>query len=55
MFVFDTDHTTESPALDRLLREWWAKVWAWLRGQPLLEGQGQEQMDERDSSAGLIL
>ncbi len=43
----------ESPTLGQLIREWWAKLWAWLRGQPRREAQADEQ--DRDPPRSLIL
>ena len=43
----------ESPTLGQLIREWWAKLWAWLRRQPQSKIQGAEQ--DRDSPKSLIL
>jgi hypothetical protein len=45
----------EALTLDRLLRNWWAKLKAWLWRQPLAEAQADKDTNESDRSASLIL
>ena len=45
----------EALTLDRLLRDWWAKLKAWLRRQPRAEAQADNDTNEIDRSASLIL
>ena len=52
MFVLDVEQTDESPALDQILREWWANLKARLGGRT--EPQVQKNENERDERS-LIL
>jgi hypothetical protein len=45
----------EALTLDRLLRNWWAKLKAWLWRQPLAEAQADKDTNGSDRSASLIL
>lgn len=55
MLILDIEQSNEAPALDRLLRGWWAKLWAWLRHQPRLESQTDENRNKADHPGSLIL
>jgi hypothetical protein len=55
MLILNIEQSNEAPALDRLLRGWWAKLWAWLRHQPLLEARADEDRSQSDRSGSLIL
>ncbi len=55
MFILDTEQSNEAPALNQLLRGWWVKLWAWLRHQPQLEAQANEDRSKPDRSGSLIL
>jgi len=55
MLILDMEQTNESPTLDRLLRDWWAKLWAWLRRKPLPASQANNDGNNRDRSGSLIL
>lgn len=46
MFILDNQATTETLPLDRVLRGWWARMWAWLRPLPPEELLvGKEDLD----------
>lgn len=47
------EEKTESATLSQLIREWWTKLWTWLRGQPRSEAQADTQ--DQDPPKSLIL
>ena len=55
MLILDIEQSNEAPTLDRLLRDWWAKLWAWLRHQSPLEARADEDRSKADRSGSLIL
>lgn len=55
MLILDTEQTNEAPALDRLLRSWWARFQTWLRGDSPIEAQADNDTNEHDCSGSLIL
>jgi hypothetical protein len=55
MLILDVEQKTEAPTLDRLLRDWWTRLWAWLRREALVETRVEESADETDRSGSLIL
>jgi hypothetical protein len=55
MLILDMEQSNEAPALDRLVRGWWAKLWAWLRRQPPLEARADEDKSKPDRPGSLIL
>ncbi len=55
MFILDIQAMTETLPLDRVLRGWWARMWAWLRRLPPAEPPvGEDHQDGRPSES-LIL
>ena len=57
MLILDTEleSTSEFPAVRQLLREWAARLWAWLRRQPQPELDHEEPATGRESRPDLIL
>jgi hypothetical protein len=55
MLILDMEETNETSNLDRVLRDWWAKLKAWLLAQPLARDEKDEETDEQDLPASLIL
>ena len=55
MLILDMEQTNEAPSPDRILRDWWAKLKALLRHQELAEHEEEEETDELDLPASLIL
>ena len=57
MLILDTEleSAREFPAVRQLLREWAARLWAWLRRQPQPELDHEEPATGRESRPDLIL
>ena len=55
MLILDTEQKTETPTLSRILRDWWAKLKAWLRRQSLAEDTARDETDGPDHLSSLIL
>jgi hypothetical protein len=57
MLILDTEleNTSEFPAVRQLLREWAARLWAWLRRQPQPAFECEESTTGQDRGTGLIL
>lgn len=57
MLILDTEleNEREFPAVRQLLREWAARLWAWLRRQPQPALEQEEPATGRESRPDLIL
>jgi hypothetical protein len=57
MLILDTEleNTSEFPAVRQLLREWAARLWAWLRRQPQPAFEHEEPATGQESRPDLIL
>ena len=55
MLILDIEQSNEAPTLDQLVRDWWAKLRAWLRHQPRVEAQTDEDRSKPDHPGSLIL
>jgi hypothetical protein len=57
MLILDTEleNTNEFPAVRQLLREWVARLWAWLRRQPQPSLEREEPATGQGSKPDLIL
>ena len=55
MLIVDTQQSNDAPALDRLLRDLWARFWTRFRGRSLPESRDKDETNDQDNSAGLIL
>jgi len=55
MLIVGTQQSNDAPTLDWLLRDLWARFWARFRGQSPSENRGEDETNDRDNSAGLIL
>jgi hypothetical protein len=55
MFILETEHGTEAPTLDQLLRDWWVRLSnrLWRSRRP--EKGADANSDEGDHSESLIL
>jgi hypothetical protein len=55
MLILDTHPTNESSALDQLLRNGWARLWAWLRRQSQPADRADDDKKKHDRTESLIL
>jgi hypothetical protein len=55
MLILDMEETNETSNLDRVLRDWWTRLKAWLQRQPLAKDEDKEEIEESDLPASLIL
>jgi hypothetical protein len=55
VLIVDLEQSNDAPELDRLLRSWWAKLWAWLRRESPGEAQAEDNRDEQGRVGSLLL